>query len=82
MTESTGPSPKPTELGRSSDQPESPTTTEPGKSSRSDGPTVTQIRMLAALQLKQVYAGTVPARVKASRRAANKRARVARRATR
>ena len=39
-------------------------------------------RILLALQAKPMYEGTVPAAVKARRRAANKRARVARRANR
>lgn len=42
----------------------------------------TQRVILAALQGKPLYAGTVPAHVKARRRAANKAARVARRANR
>ena len=38
--------------------------------------------ILAGLQGKPIYQGTVPSKVKAKRRAANKRARVARRANR
>jgi len=41
-----------------------------------------QQNILAALQAKHVYAGTVPAHVKAKRRAANKVARASRRVNR
>lgn len=40
------------------------------------------VAILAALQVKPIYHGTVPADTKAARRAANKRARAARRANR
>lgn len=45
-------------------------------------PTLYSLAILRALQEKSIYAGTVPAHVKARRRAANKAARHARRASR
>jgi hypothetical protein len=43
---------------------------------------VTQIRMLALLQFRQVYAGTVSWKTKTRRRAASKAARLSRRRNR
>lgn len=46
------------------------------------GPTAYQAAILRGLQGKPMYQGTVPAHVKARRRAANRAARIARRAGR
>lgn len=48
----------------------------------SEGPTPLQVIYLAALQSKHVYAGTVSWAEKRRRRAANKRARLSRKANR
>jgi len=60
------------------------TTTKSGKSSPSESSRYQKV-ILAALQGRkpgEIYQGTVPAKVKAVRRAANKAARIARRAGR
>lgn len=67
-------------MRKTTESPSTTTTTE--WSSRFKGPTPLQVIYLAALQSKHVYAGTVSWAEKRRRRAANKRARLSRKANR